>query len=109
MLSGLLYAKYRQLLAVKCFRPGVELILIDPACTSTIGAVKYTTRRGWSVHAAATGVIACRGQTLTECLPRPNTAARFSVWGDYYALELPTKKPGFSYNCTAAWRGVHAA
>ena len=41
MLSGLLYAKFRQLLEAKCFRADVELIPIDPAYTSTIGAVKY--------------------------------------------------------------------
>ena len=35
MLSGLLYAKYRQQLAAKCHRAGVELILINPAYTST--------------------------------------------------------------------------
>jgi IS605 OrfB family transposase len=51
MLSGLLYARYRQLLEAKCFRAGAELILIDAAYTSTIGAVKYAARRGWSVHA----------------------------------------------------------
>ncbi|EIM94065.1 transposase, is605 family, orfa and orfb fusion [Paraburkholderia hospita] len=55
MLSGLLYAKYRRLLEAKCFRAGVELILINPAYTSTIGAVTYASRRGWSVHAAAAG------------------------------------------------------
>jgi IS605 OrfB family transposase len=40
MLSGLLYARYRQLLEAKCFHAGVELIRINPAYTSTIGAVK---------------------------------------------------------------------
>jgi hypothetical protein len=79
MLSGLLYAKYRQLLEAKCFRAGVELILIDPAYTSTIGAVKYPTRRGWSVHAAAAGVISRRGQKLTERLPGAGTAIRVLV------------------------------
>jgi hypothetical protein len=69
MLSGLLYAKYRQPFEAKWFRAGVELILIDPAYTSTIGAVKYAARRGWTVHAAAAGVIARRGQRLTERLP----------------------------------------
>ncbi|MGN5478188.1 IS200/IS605 family accessory protein TnpB-related protein [Cupriavidus basilensis] len=73
MLSGLLYAKYRQQLAAKCHRAGVELILINPAYTSTIAAVKYAARRGWSVHAAAAGVIARRGQKLSERLPRAGT------------------------------------
>ncbi|MGF6757356.1 IS200/IS605 family accessory protein TnpB-related protein [Paraburkholderia sp. GAS42] len=107
MLSGLLYAKYRQLLEAKCFRAGVELIRINPAYTSTIGAVKYASRRGWSVHAAAAGVIARRGQKLTECLPRPNTVARVPVQGDHHALKLPVRIAGDSR--MTAWRGVHAA
>jgi len=57
-------------LGVKCFRTGVELIKSNPAYTSTIGAVKYASRRGWSVHAPAAGVIARRGQKLTERAPR---------------------------------------
>lgn len=92
MLSGLLYAKYRQLLEAKCFRAGVELIRIDPAYTSTIGAVKYASRRGWSVHAAAAGVIARRGQKLTERLPRAGTVTRVPAQGGHHALELPARK-----------------
>ncbi|WP_239482769.1 hypothetical protein [Paraburkholderia sp. C35] len=92
MLSGLLYAKYRQLLEAKCFRAGVELILIDPAYTSTIGAVKYAARRGWSVHAAAAGVIARRGQKLNERLPRTGIDVRVPVRGGHHALELPAGK-----------------
>ncbi|MFP3555513.1 transposase [Paraburkholderia sp. SIMBA_049] len=107
MLSGLLYAKYRQLLEAKCFRAGVELILIDPAYTSTIGAVKYASRRGWSVHAAAAGVIARRGQKLPERLPRTGTGVRVPVRGGHHALELPARKSGDSR--VAAWRSVHAA
>ena len=107
MRSGLLSAKYRQLLEAKCFRAGVERILIDPAYTSIIGAVKYAARRGWSVHAAAAGVIARRGQKLTERLPRTGTAARVPVQGGHHALELPARKSGDSR--VAAWRDVHAA
>lgn len=40
MLSGLLYAKFQQLLGAKRLRTGVELIAIDPAYTSSTGAVK---------------------------------------------------------------------
>ena len=107
MLSGLLYAKYRQLLEAKCFRAGVELIRIDPAFTSTIGAVKYASRRGWSVHAAAAGVIARRGQKLTERLPRAGTDVRVPVRGGHHVLELPARIAGDSR--VAAWRAVHAA
>jgi hypothetical protein len=45
MLSGLLYAKCRQLLEAKCIRAGVEVIRVNPAYTSTIGAVKYASHR----------------------------------------------------------------
>ncbi|AMV48420.1 transposase [Paraburkholderia caribensis] len=107
MLSGLLYAKYRQLLEAKCFRAGVELFLIDPAFTSTIGAVKYASRRGWSVHAAAAGVIARRGQKLTERLPRAGTDVRVPVRSGHHVLALPARMAGDSRG--AAWRGVHAA
>ncbi|WP_232072279.1 transposase [Paraburkholderia pallida] len=106
-LSGLLYAKCRQLLEAKCFRAGVELIRIDPAYTSTIGAVKYASRRGWRVHAAAAGVIAQRGQTLTERLPRAGTVIRAPVRGGHHALAPPARKSGDSR--VVAWRSVHAA
>ncbi|WP_336601922.1 hypothetical protein [Paraburkholderia bengalensis] len=86
MLSGLLYVKYRQLPEAKCVRAGVELIFVDPAYTSTIGAMKYASRRGWSVHAAAAGVIARREQKLTERLSRTNTIVRVPVRGHHHAL-----------------------
>jgi IS605 OrfB family transposase len=63
MLSGLLYAKYRQLLEAKCARAGVESIRINPAYTSAIGAMTYVSRRGWSVHAAAVGVSPVAGRS----------------------------------------------
>jgi len=80
ILSGLLYAKYRQLLEAKCFRAGVELILVDPAYTSIIAAVKYAARRSF---------------------------IRVPVRGGHHALELPARKSRDSR--VAAWRSVHAA
>jgi hypothetical protein len=107
MLSGLLYAKYRQLLEAKCFRAGAEPILIDPAYTSTIGAMKYAARRGWRVHAAAAGVIARRRQKLTERLRGAGTVIRVPVRGGHHALELPARIAGDSR--VAAWHRAHAA
>ena len=107
MLSGLHYAKYRQQLAAKCHRAGVELILIHPAYTSTIAAVKYAARRGWSVHAAAAGVIARRGQKLSERLPRAGTDVRVPVRGRHEVLRLPVRKDRRSRQ--GAWGEVHAA
>lgn len=106
MLSGLRYAKYRQLLETKCFRAGVELTRIDPAHTSTIGAVKYASRRSWNVHAAAAGAIARRGQKLTERLPRAGTAVRVPVQGGHHVLELPARTARDSR--AAVWRKICA-
>ncbi len=69
--------------------------------------MKYASRRGWSVHAAAAGVIARRGQKLTERLPRAGKAVRVPVRGGHHALELPARKSGDSR--VAAWLSVHAA
>ncbi|MGF6757402.1 hypothetical protein P3T16_004819 [Paraburkholderia sp. GAS42] len=107
MPSGLLYAKYRQPFEAKCVREGVELIRIDPAYTATIGAVKYTSRRAWSVHPAAAGVVAHRGQKLTERLPRPDTAVRVPVRGGHHALELLARKSRESR--ATACRSAHTA
>ncbi len=106
MLSDLLYAKYRQLLEAKCFRADVELILIDPAYPSTIGAVKYASRRGRSVHAAATDAIARCGQKLTERLPCTGTGIRVPVRGGHHVLALLARMARNSR--VAAWRGVYA-
>ena len=59
------------------------------------------------MHAAAAGVIARRGQKLTERLPRTGTVDRVPVRGGHHALELPARKSGDSR--VAAWRSVHAA
>lgn len=78
MFSGLRYAKYRQQLEAKCFRVGGDNHQDQSAHTSTIGTVEYAARCGWSVHAAAAGVIARRGQMLSE---RLRARARKSVFG----------------------------
>jgi hypothetical protein len=52
MVSGLLYAKCRQLFEAQCFRAGVELIGIAPAYTSASRAVKYASRRGYPCSGA---------------------------------------------------------
>jgi hypothetical protein len=107
MLPRLPYAKCRQLLQAKCSSAGVELIRIDPAYTSTIGAVKCASRRGGSVHAAGAAVIARCVQKLTERLPRTGTYVRVPVRCDHHALELTGRKSRESR--VVAWRNVHPA
>jgi IS605 OrfB family transposase len=49
-----------------CFRAGVEVIEVNPAYTSVIGAVEHAQRRGISVHQGAAYAIARRGLGLSE-------------------------------------------
>ena len=67
--SALAYAEFRRLCEARAHDAGVELVLVDPAYTSTQGLVRYACRRGWSVHQAAAGVIARRGLGFLEKAP----------------------------------------
>ena len=88
MLSGLMYARYQQLLAAKCARAGVVLIEVNPAHTSVIGRIMYTLACGKSVHVAAAGVIARRAQELSENIP---PAARVAAGGTVISLVVPER------------------
>jgi hypothetical protein len=79
MLLALLYAEMPATVRGEVIPGRCRLILINPGDTSTTGAVKYATRRDWSVHATAEGIMARRGQKLTERLPRAGTAVRVPV------------------------------
>jgi IS605 OrfB family transposase len=87
MLSSLAYAQYRQLTESKCFRMGVALLVFNPAYTSVAGRIKYAVPYGRSVHLAAAGVIARRGQGLTEKLPKAVVGRDLTVFlrKDYLA------------------------
>ena len=49
-----------------CFRKGIEVIEINPAYTSVIGAVNYAQQYGISVHQGAATAIARRGLGFSE-------------------------------------------
>ena len=49
-----------------CFRAGVEVIEVNPAYTSVIGAVNVARSKGVSVHQGAAHAIARRGLALSE-------------------------------------------
>jgi IS605 OrfB family transposase len=66
MLSSFACNKTIQSIKAACFRAGVEVIEINPAYTSTIGAVNHAQRLGISVHQGAALAIARRGLGLTE-------------------------------------------
>lgn len=104
MLSGLSYAQYPQFTAAKCFRLGVQLLVVNPAYTSVIGRIKYAVPYGRSVHLAAAGVIARRGQGLSERLPCA-TSVRIEAQGAISAFLLPVRTG--KKRTVAGWASVH--
>lgn len=73
MLSALAYRDFDSMLRAAAFRAGIDVIAVNPAYTSVIGAVNHAARLGISVHAAAAFAIARRGLGLKE---RPFAAYR---------------------------------
>lgn len=65
-LSGFAYARFAQMLKARCFREGVEVIEVDPAYTSQIGALKYSIGHAMSRHHAAALVIGRRALGMGE-------------------------------------------
>lgn len=103
MLSGLAYAKYQQLIASKCHRRGVQLLKVNPAYTSVVGRLKYARPKGLSVHQAAAGAIARRGQGFTEKLPGTGATA-LHVHGVTTIFPAPARKSGVSRG--VAWQSI---
>ncbi len=66
MLSALAYKQFDTMLRAAAFRAGIEIIAVNPAYTSVIGAVNFAARLGISVHLAAACTIARRGLGLKE-------------------------------------------
>lgn len=105
-LSGLAYAAYQQLMASKCHRRGVQLLKVNPAHTSVMGRLKYAHPLGLSVHQAAAGVIARRGQGLVEKPPRARELT-LHAHGATLRFPLPERKDGQSAG--AAWQAIGMA
>lgn len=66
MLSSLAYRQFEIMLRSAAFRAGIEVIAVNPAFTSVIGAVNYAPLYGISVHRAAAYAIARRVLGLNE-------------------------------------------
>ena len=66
ILSALAYRQAAQMITAACFRMGVEVIEVNPAYSSIIGAVNHACQHGISVHMGAAGVLARRGLSLSE-------------------------------------------
>ncbi|MHB1512485.1 MAG: IS200/IS605 family accessory protein TnpB-related protein [Acidiferrobacter sp.] len=66
ILSSLACHKVASAIKAAAFRHGVEVIEVNPAYTSVIGAVNFAQQKGISVHQGAAYAIARRGLGLSE-------------------------------------------
>lgn len=87
----------------RLLRFGIELLAVNPVYTSVIGRMKYAVPYGRSVHLAAAGVIARRGQGLTE-KPPGQGSVRIPVRGTTKRFPLPARKDGVSNS--SAWVAI---
>lgn len=90
MLSSLVYNKILSGLRAACFRAGVEVITVNPAYTSVIGAVNHARQKGISVHQGAAYVLARRGLRLSE-RPTVREAIVPTRNGGHVAFALPVR------------------
>ena len=123
-LSALAYRNVQGALRAACFRAGVEVIEVNPAFTSTIGAVNHAARLGISTHQGAAVAIARRGMGLSErpawrgagacarvplrdgthvTLARPARTRARQVWAQWAAIRRELKAAQ-----QARWRSVKA-
>ena len=95
MISGLAYSRIITTITVRAYDSGIEVIVKNPAYTSTIGAVNFARRYGISVHQGAALAIARRGFGFSE---EPATANGVivapAVNGGHVAFPLPVRNRG---------------
>ena len=70
LISSFAYAKTASSIKASAFRRGVEVIEVNPAYTSVIGAVSFAQPKGISVHQGAAYAIARRGLGMSERPPK---------------------------------------
>ena len=103
MLSSFACSKTLSGLKAACFRHGVEVIEINPAYTSVIGAVNSARVRGVSVHQGAAYAIARRGLGLSE-RPTVREATVPTRNGGHVTFPLPARNRG--KHVWSFWSGV---
>jgi IS605 OrfB family transposase len=84
MLSSFSYSKIVQTIKARAFDAGIEVIAVNPACTSIIGRHKFARRYGISSHQAAAATIGRRATQLSE-LPNRRMA-------DQVTFAVPVRK-----------------
>lgn len=96
MLSSFSYSKIVQTLTARAFDAGIEVIAVNPACTSIIGRHKFAGRYGISSHQAAAASIGRRANHLSES---PN-----GRMGDQVTFALPVRNR--AKHVWSFWRDV---
>jgi IS605 OrfB family transposase len=92
MLSSFSCNKVVQGIKSRAYRSGIEVLEVNPAYTSTIGAVNYAARYGISTHQAAAFAIARRGLGFSE-EPVKRTVIQVRN-GGHVTFPVPVRKPG---------------
>ena len=90
MLSSFAYDKVVSSIKAAAFRAGVEVIEVNPAYTSVIGAVNHAQRNGISNHQGAALAIARRGLGLSE-KATVHTGLVPVANGGHVTFELPAR------------------
>jgi IS605 OrfB family transposase len=103
MISSFACNKVASSIKAACFRAGVEVIEVNPAYTSVIGAVEHAQRRGISVHQGAAYAIARRGLGLSERPTRRKVATPVRN-GGHVTFDLPVRNR--SKHVWAFWSSV---
>lgn len=103
MLSSFACNQILSHLKAAAFRAGVEVLEVNPAYTSVIGAVNHARGRGISPHQGAAYAIARRGLGLSE-RPTVREAAVPTRNGGHVAFPLPVRNRG--KHVWSFWSGV---
>jgi IS605 OrfB family transposase len=93
MLSSLVYNGITEGVKSRAYRHGVEVIEVNPAYSSIIGLVKWSLKKGISIHQAAALAIARRGSDLRE-RPIKGEATVPTPKGDHVTFPLPVRNAG---------------
>ena len=99
MISSFAYGKVISGIKAAAFRAGIEVVEVNPAFTSVIGAVNHAQIKGISVHQGAAYAIARRGLGLSE-RPTVRQAMVPTRNGGHVTFALPARnraKPVWSF------------
>jgi len=104
-LSALAYSQFEAMLRSAAFRAGVDVLDVNPAYTSVIGAVNTAQRRGISVHLGAAHAIARRGLGLGERpIARQGQVTVSARHGGHVTFALPERNR--AKHVWSQWSGV---